>query len=44
MPGILHKARQPNWSNEPFTEGAMGEQKTLRLACLGSEVGRDSWH
>lgn len=30
MPGILHKAEQPNWPDGPFTEGAMEEQQTSR--------------
>lgn len=42
MPGILHKARQPNWSNEPFIEGAMEVQETSCVACLDGEADRDA--
>lgn len=35
MPGILHKAKQPNWPDEPFIEGAMEEQETTCAAHLG---------
>lgn len=43
MPGILHKAKQPNWPNEPFTEGAMEEQETSWAARLGGEVDGGAW-
>lgn len=43
MPGILHKARQPNWPDEPFIEGAMKEQETSYAACLGTEADGDAW-
>lgn len=43
MPGILHKARQPNWPDEPFIEGAMKEQETSCAARLREEADRDAW-
>ena len=43
MPGILHKARQPNWPDEPFIERAMKEQEISYAACLGAEADGHAW-
>lgn len=32
MPRILHKARKPNWPNEPFTEGGSGGTRYLGIS------------
>lgn len=36
MPVILHKARPPNWPDEPFTEGAMRETRDLSVSWRGT--------
>lgn len=40
MPGILHKARAPNWPDEPFIVGVIEQQETS--VCLGGGADRDA--